>query len=370
MKRRWRGRRGPWGVVVVALGILVLGSGRMPAAQDAPAAGGVGGEEVYDMVYPLLGEHSLTDSFGDPRGRARRHEGVDLLAERMVPVVAVADGTVRWVHSTRGGNCCDVAVLHDDGWRSRYIHLNNDTPGTDDGRAVGIAPGIREGARVNAGQLIGWVGDSGNAESTVPHLHFELRRPDGTPVDPFPSLKAALRTGRPLAPARSAPGAKAEGGEEEHRGGLWRWLLGRDRKREPAEEGAAEEEAAMAPPPEPEVVPAPPMPADEGEPLRQEEPPEDEDPGTGTGAGEAAAASRAAPREAATPAPPADAPVPVAPARPGALPGLGMDRAVEELPVEPATRAEEAGRSGGWLSCFGFSGDEQEEPAAGGSSAP
>jgi murein DD-endopeptidase MepM/ murein hydrolase activator NlpD len=147
---------------------------------------------VYRLVFPVDGDHRFSRDFGDPRGGERSHEGVDILAAKMTPVVAAADGTVRYMANERGGDCCAVFVVHDDGWRSRYIHLNNDTPGTDDGRAYGIARGIRKGSRVRAGQVIGWVGDSGNAEGTVSHLHFELRRPDGTPVDPFPSLQAAL----------------------------------------------------------------------------------------------------------------------------------------------------------------------------------
>ena len=159
--------------------------GPLPDAQSRRGA-------VYGLVFPVAGEHRFSRDFGDPRSGGRSHEGADILAEKMTPVVAVADGTVRWMADERGGHCCAVFVVHDDGWRSRYIHLNNDTPGTDDGRAYGIARGIRVGSRVRAGQLIGWVGDSGNAEGTTSHLHFELRRPDGTPVDPFPSLQAAL----------------------------------------------------------------------------------------------------------------------------------------------------------------------------------
>jgi hypothetical protein len=74
---------------------------------------------------------------------------------------------------------------HDDGWRSMYMHLNNDTPGTDDGRAIGFAEGIKEGMHVTAGTVIGFVGDSGNAESTAPHLHFELHQPDGLKINSF-----------------------------------------------------------------------------------------------------------------------------------------------------------------------------------------
>lgn len=147
---------------------------------------------VYPIVFPVAGEHHFSRDFGDPRGGGRSHEGIDILADKLTPVVAVADGTVRWLFDERGVDCCAISVVHDDGWRSRYIHLNNDTPGTDDGQGYGIARGIRVGSRVRAGQVIGFVGDSGNAEATAPHLHFELRRPDGTPVDPFATLRAAL----------------------------------------------------------------------------------------------------------------------------------------------------------------------------------
>jgi hypothetical protein len=287
---------------VVSL-VTVLSVARLPV--DAAE-----GQTIYRMVFPLLGEHTLTDSFGDPRGRGRKHAGVDILADRMTPVVAVADGTVQWIHNVRGDDCCDVALEHDDGWRSRYIHLNNDTPGTDDGRAVGIAPGLRKGSRLAAGQLIGWVGDSGNAEATVPHLHFELRRANGTPVDPLPSLKAALTRGRELvpqpAPRLERPRRRGEPEERDDRDGLWRHLMG-------------------TPEEEPLVVPAPPMPPTEGQPRGGE--------------------------------------VPEADPAVGRYPQLGMDRPVEVVEVEeveePAAR-----RRGGWLGCLGFAPREREDEEA------
>jgi hypothetical protein len=109
-----------------------------------------------------------------------------------MPVLAVADGVVLTLKQEVGTEeCCYVALRHEDGWQSYYVHLNNDTWGTDDGQGIGVRPDLVEGTEVAAGEVIGWVGDSGNAEETVVHLHFELRNPEGVAVDPQASLVAA-----------------------------------------------------------------------------------------------------------------------------------------------------------------------------------
>ncbi|HMB54082.1 MAG TPA: M23 family metallopeptidase [Thermoanaerobaculia bacterium] len=313
MRLQTKKKKLPWGLLAI-LAVIATASVYPAGVGQAASA-----PEVYGMLFPVLGEHTLTDSFGDPRdGGARSHAGIDILADRMIPVVAVADGKVRWLHDgTRGNRCCDVAIRHDDGWTSRYFHLNNDTPGTDDGRAVGIAPGIRRGARVVAGQLVGWVGDSGNAEATVPHLHFELRRPDGRPIDPLASLRAALVTGRPLAPpsqlAEGDDGADGDAGDDEQdRGGLLGWLL-RDRN-EAAGEGAPEADERLAEREAPAFVPPKMVP----------------------------------------PPPPSDAVevVPEAQVAVDAPPGLSRERRVERLPSPPRRAQPEPRRDA--LSCFGF----------------
>lgn len=153
------------------------------------------GEQVsYPLTFPVVGSNSYRDDFWAKRGSGTHH-AIDIMADKMTPVVAVADGTVDWV----GSRCCSLQIDHDDGWSSNYIHLNNDTPGTDDGQGWGIAPGIVRGARVKAGQLIGWVGDSGNAEQTPPHLQIELVDPRGVFVNPYASLKAAGSGGAAVA---------------------------------------------------------------------------------------------------------------------------------------------------------------------------
>jgi hypothetical protein len=172
-------------IVAVIASALLLPTLTAPGAVPARAA------ELYPLIFPVLGPSQYTDTFDAPRSGGRTHGATDIMADKMVPVVAVADGTVGWMHDELGGNCCDLALNHDDGWASWYIHLNNDTPGTDDGLGWGFADGIASGAHVTAGQLIGWVGDSGNAESVSSHLHFELHRPDGTKFNPYESLLSA-----------------------------------------------------------------------------------------------------------------------------------------------------------------------------------
>lgn len=186
--------------VVIFLALWVL-SAAPAIAQESPETDPPPPpeEELYPLVFPVAGEVQYTDTWGAPRSGGRFHRGVDMLAEKMAPVVAAAAGTVGWMHDEQGGNCCAMALYHDDGWESWYIHLNNDTPGTDDGLGWGFAEGIESGVHVEAGQLIGYVGDSGNAEWTTPHLHFELHGPDGVAVNPYPHVLAA-DTSEPLPP--------------------------------------------------------------------------------------------------------------------------------------------------------------------------
>ena len=173
----------------------------MPAQPDplpAPAEDG-----LYPMIFPVQGDHYFSDTWGACRdGCSRGHLGVDILTYGVkgVPVVAAAAGTIGWVSST----CCAISIEHDDGWKSYYIHLNNDTPGTDDGQAWGIADGLVSGSHVEAGQLIGWVGDSGNAEGVSPHLHWELWAPVDLDADNWRDRHQAINP-TPHAAAADVP---------------------------------------------------------------------------------------------------------------------------------------------------------------------
>lgn len=174
----------------------------MPAPQGEP-------EAIRPLVFPVAGGASYIDSFGAGRSGGRSHAGQDLMAPKHRPVVAAVDGVVTRVrHDNSGLSGNSLTIRDDEGWSYVYIHLNNDTPGTDDGSnryELAFADGIRSGQRVRAGEVVGYVGDSGNAENTSPHLHFELHAPDGTIVNAYPSLRAA--TPKVLSAAETAAAA-------------------------------------------------------------------------------------------------------------------------------------------------------------------
>ena len=168
----------PWLVAAATISMLFVAA---PASADEPF-------DPENIIFPVDGAVTFSDDFGAPRSGGRTHEGNDLMTVdgKGVPVVTVAAGEVDWI----GATCCYLSIDHGDGWETWYIHLNNDTPGTDDGEGWGIADGIAPGVTVTAGQLVGWIGDSGNAEASSPHLHFEIRF-NGAAINPYPYLTAA-----------------------------------------------------------------------------------------------------------------------------------------------------------------------------------
>lgn len=146
------------------------------------------------LVFPVIGPTLFSDDFGDARAQGG-HQGNDLLAERHAPVVAVEAGTVqRWTRSPSAG--CMLYLHGRSGTTYLYIHLNNDLTRADDNRGscvdgVAYAPALQDGQRVRAGQLLGYVGDSGDADGRHPHLHFELHPGDGPAVSPYRWLRRA-----------------------------------------------------------------------------------------------------------------------------------------------------------------------------------
>lgn len=154
---------------------------------------------VVPIVFPVLGSSSYSNDFNAPRASGTHH-ATDIFANKRQGVVAAADGMVTYVPYPEPSWGYMIRIEGNDGYTYNYIHLNNDRPGTDDGKGGGMlayAPDMERWNPVKKGQLIGWVGDSGNAENTPPHLHFEIYRGD-TPINPFDSLNRATRISRPV----------------------------------------------------------------------------------------------------------------------------------------------------------------------------
>lgn len=142
---------------------------------------------LYFPHDPLVTYFSST--FGAARSGGRRHQGNDLMAPKLTPVYAAAAGVVTIVSDgpTSGRY---LVVEHEEIWSTWYMHLNNDERGADRGRvdwSLTLAPGIEVGSSVAGGQHVAYSGDSGNAEGTGAHTHFELHR-NGRAVNPFRHL--------------------------------------------------------------------------------------------------------------------------------------------------------------------------------------
>src|SRR5262245_1845298 len=165
--------------------LLVAGS----AAAANPKKG-----TVPTLIFPVAGPATYTDDFGQPRPGGT-HEGNDMLGVKKTPVVAAESGKIEfWTTSANAG--CMLYLYGDSGTTYLYIHLNNDLTMKNDNKGkcvpgVSYARGLKNGAHVQAGQMIGYLGDSGDANGLHPHLHFEVHPNDGPAVSPYPYLQAA-----------------------------------------------------------------------------------------------------------------------------------------------------------------------------------
>lgn len=153
-------------------------------------------EEIRVIAFPTDPTIDVVDNFGEPRS-GHSHEGIDMMGSKMTPLYAAVDGVVRSINIPEASWGYALTIQDADGYTYHYLHINNDSPGTDDnegGVQHAYAPGIARNATVTKGQLIGWMGDSGNAEEAGAHLHFEIRY-EGTAINPYPSLVAAKYPG-------------------------------------------------------------------------------------------------------------------------------------------------------------------------------
>lgn len=167
------------------------------------------------MVFPVLNGSFSGDSFlADRDGGKRRHHGQDLFGRKMQPLVAVFDGLV-YFGKSQGTSGNTLTIFGDNGWIANYRHINNDNPKTNDGQGsdkYAFSSQMRCGGRVKAGQFVAYLGNSGNAEGTSPHLHFELvDRETGGIINPAPSLRSAKRIKKLVPADKETPGEVGPG---------------------------------------------------------------------------------------------------------------------------------------------------------------
>ena len=156
-----------------------------------------GGVRPYGLgpaiVFPVVGKATYSNTFAStPKGIL---PGNDVIAARKSLVVAAEKGTVKLYNKYKEAGCM-IVLSGVSGRTFEYLHLNNDLTNKNDNTGkcaagTAYAPGLRDGQRVKAGQVIGYVGDSGVANGTQPHVHFEVHKTN--PVNPYPYLNKSQR---------------------------------------------------------------------------------------------------------------------------------------------------------------------------------
>ncbi|MFZ3287562.1 MAG: M23 family metallopeptidase, partial [Telluria sp.] len=160
-----------------------------PAAQEfplvAPLAAGSEPVPAQKLLVPVEGiqASALSDTFDQPRGKERHHEALDIMAPKGSKVLAVADGKLVKLFNSKPGGLTIYQFDPSEKFAYYYAHLDR------------YAEGIKEGMPLKRGDLIGYVGSTGNADPAAPHLHFavveltaEKQWWKGTPLNPYPLL--------------------------------------------------------------------------------------------------------------------------------------------------------------------------------------
>lgn len=140
-----------------------------------------------ELMIPVPGVQpsELRDTFHEPRGGGTRmHEALDIMAPRGTPVLSATPGRVLKLHNSKDGGLMVYAADSSDQFVLMYAHLDH------------YAAGIHDGMPLSRGEVIGYVGTTGNAPANAPHLHFAIAHPSdvklwwtGTPIDPRPLLR-------------------------------------------------------------------------------------------------------------------------------------------------------------------------------------
>ena len=161
-----------------------------PAPQSTTATSSTpaltsGGSMPGKLLVPVEGiaYSQLSDTFDQPRGQERHHEALDIMAPTGTPVRAAGDGKVVKLFNSKPGGITLYQFDPQEQHAYYYAHLDK------------YADGIKEGMQLKRGDLLGYVGATGNADPSAPHLHFavvaltpEKQWWKGTPVNPYPLL--------------------------------------------------------------------------------------------------------------------------------------------------------------------------------------
>ena len=162
---------------------------QQPDASREPARSATSAPAI---APPILGikAYQLRDSFNEIH-HGHRHEAIDIMAPAGTPVRAVVNGTIEKLFLSKAGGNTIYEFDEQGAYCYYYAHLER------------YADGLHEGMRVSWGQLIGYVGSTGDASPAAPHLHFaiyvigpERRWWKGTAIDPYPILELSLIASR------------------------------------------------------------------------------------------------------------------------------------------------------------------------------
>ncbi|ATQ78022.1 hypothetical protein CR152_28580 [Massilia violaceinigra] len=178
------------GAPVVSTDLTELDLPLRPAASEiaAPAANGANPAAVPasgKLMVPVEGIKlsSLRDNFDQPRGADRHHEALDIMAPKGTKVLAVSDGKLVKLFNSKPGGLTVYQFDPSEKYAYYYAHLDR------------YAEGVKEGMELKRGDLVGYVGVTGNSDPNAPHLHFavveltaEKKWWKGTPINPFPLL--------------------------------------------------------------------------------------------------------------------------------------------------------------------------------------
>jgi murein DD-endopeptidase MepM/ murein hydrolase activator NlpD len=165
--------------LVIATVLIAIGGILQPWLENVlylMRLGGMPAPTVLPVPVAGVRPSGLVDTWGGARGRGRKHEGIDIFAQRGTPVLSSTEGVVVRVGTNRLGGQV-VWVLGPGGQRHYYAHLER-------------YGDVHAGMRVAPGKVLGYIGTTGNAAGTPPHLHYGIYVTGGA-INPYPLLRPA-----------------------------------------------------------------------------------------------------------------------------------------------------------------------------------